>query len=154
MAKNKKAQILTAIMCASTVACVYPAIPAYAETITIDGQEYEIQVPSQTDGIAWGENNSGYVMIGNNGYFNITRPSEDMSQISVFKVSSSGEVSIGNGRLLISPGDESAGISFMNGKNIMDATGNFVIGKMPDGSQGKNKFTVIIRRVMLRQKVV
>ncbi|WP_304065049.1 YadA-like family protein [Megamonas hypermegale] len=142
MAKNKKAQILTAIMCASTVACVYPAIPAYAETITIDGQEYEIQVPSQTDGIAWGENNSGYVMIGNNGYFNITRPSEDMSQISVFKVSSSGEVSIGNGRLLISPGDESAGISFMNGKNIMDATGNFVIGKMPDGSQGKNKFTV------------
>ena len=118
MAKNKKAQILTAIMCASTVACVYPAIPAYAETINIDGQEYEVQNNPTYSGDVWG-NESSYVAIGNDGSISINTNGKN-----AFTVDMNGTITFVNNSMSIVEGD----VSFGNGQVAVDRTGDFVAG--------------------------
>ena len=132
MAKNKKAQILTAIMCASTVACVYPAIPAYAASgsITIDGTEVSI---NEIENGSWaaGSDGAGYIIFDNNGNFNITKPA-GTTQETIFSTDSdgnvviSGGINIANGILNVS--SEPEGISFLNNRIAMDTTGDFIVG--------------------------
>lgn len=137
MAKNKKAQILAAIMCASTVACVYPTIPAYADevgTITIGDTTYQVVGTSDNTGKFIVDKNGNFGVLTNNantyeGQTNLT--SDDY----VFNVGEDGTlnaagINIADGRLVITPAtgdDQSGGISFLKGRIIMDASGDFSI---------------------------
>ncbi|HJF85400.1 MAG TPA: hypothetical protein K8V65_07055, partial [Megamonas hypermegale] len=98
MAKNKKAQILAAVMCAATVAGVSPAISSAADnqiisangtsssvtakdsgTVTVDGNRFEVVTSDTTSFIV---NNAGTIAIKNN----------EVAGANVFTVDKSGNI--------------------------------------------------------------